>query len=253
MRLWWPNQDYFDLSWEKIKNIITDAPLRSAIFDIWLNRDYTQYQTVTGKTGFTLEDWQPSSKMKFYIRKDLVSELWNYGSAPVIQPVVEEDPYLANMKDLNVKMVIGTGGNTAGDSSRLPKALMLLLMERSMLLMHKITAFNIFQQPVNLSIHGVHMLTFLWEMPPGGTFYEPWGIEVAPDGSVYVADTWNHRIQNFTAEGKFIKMWGYFGQAESPDAFWGPRDLAIDADGNVYVTDTGNKRIVIFDSDGELY
>ena len=114
MRLWWPNQDYFDLTWERIKNVVTDAPMRSAIFDIWLNRDYTQYQTVTGKTGLTLEDWQPSSKMKFYIRKDLVSELWNYGSAPIIQPVIEEDPYLENMKDINVKMVIGTAGNTNG-------------------------------------------------------------------------------------------------------------------------------------------
>jgi DNA-binding beta-propeller fold protein YncE len=45
-------------------------------------------------------------------------------------------------------------------------------------------------------------------------------------------------------------MWGYFGTAETPDAFWGPRDVAVDQNGNVYITDTGNKRIVIFDEDG---
>jgi DNA-binding beta-propeller fold protein YncE len=45
-------------------------------------------------------------------------------------------------------------------------------------------------------------------------------------------------------------MWGYFGQAEAPDALWGPRDITVSADGIVYVSDTGNKRIVLFDSDG---
>ena len=45
-------------------------------------------------------------------------------------------------------------------------------------------------------------------------------------------------------------MWGYFGQAEKPEAFWGPRDVAVDAAGRVFVTDTGNKRVVVFDQDG---
>ena len=85
---------------------------------------------------------------------------------------------------------------------------------------------------------------------PGGTFYEPWGVAVGPDGSVYVADTWNNRIQKFTADGKFVSMWGYFGQAEKPEAFWGPRGLAFDSQGRLYVTDTGNKRVVVFDANG---
>jgi sugar lactone lactonase YvrE len=67
-----------------------------------------------------------------------------------------------------------------------------------------------------------------------------------------VTDTWNHRIQKFTSDGQFIKTWGYFGQAEKPEAFWGPRGIAVDAKGNVYVTDTGNKRVAIFTSDGEF-
>ena len=85
---------------------------------------------------------------------------------------------------------------------------------------------------------------------PAGTFNEPWGIAVGPDGSVYVTDTWNNRIQKFTAEGEFITMWGEFGAAKTDFDFWGPRGLAVDDEGRVYVTDTGNKRVVIFDSDG---
>ncbi|NIS81889.1 MAG: tetratricopeptide repeat protein [Anaerolineales bacterium] len=84
----------------------------------------------------------------------------------------------------------------------------------------------------------------------GGTFNEPWGIGVSSDG-VTVADTWNHRIQQFTANGEFIRMYGTFGTGETAFAFWGPRDVAVDSDGRVFVTDTGNKRIVVFDGDGK--
>ena len=77
-----------------------------------------------------------------------------------------------------------------------------------------------------------------------GQFKDPHGIAVGPDGSVYVADTWNHRVQKFDPDGKFIKAW-------QPDpGFWGPRGIAVNKEGTVYVTDTGNKRIVSFNKDG---
>jgi DNA-binding beta-propeller fold protein YncE len=90
---------------------------------------------------------------------------------------------------------------------------------------------------------------------PIGTFNEPWGVAVGPDGSVYVTDTWNHRVQKFSAEGKPIKTWGQYGQPvpevpESKSYFWGPRGIAVDSKGNVYIADTGNKRIAVFDSEG---
>jgi DNA-binding beta-propeller fold protein YncE len=87
---------------------------------------------------------------------------------------------------------------------------------------------------------------------PPGTFYEPWSIALGRDGSVFVADTWNHRIQKFTPEGEFITQWGIFGQGETGDAFWGPRDIIVAENGHVYVTDTGNKRVAIFDENGNF-
>jgi DNA-binding beta-propeller fold protein YncE len=57
-------------------------------------------------------------------------------------------------------------------------------------------------------------------------------------------------VQKFTPDGKFIKMWGYFGQGEKPEAFWGPRGIVVDEKGDIFVADTGNKRIVEFDSQG---
>lgn len=67
---------------------------------------------------------------------------------------------------------------------------------------------------------------------------------------MYVTDTWNHRVQKFTANGKPLTTWGQYGTAEQGDGFWGPRGIAVDDQGYVYVADTGNKRIVVFDADG---
>ncbi len=73
----------------------------------------------------------------------------------------------------------------------------------------------------------------------------PWGIAVDGDGNIYVADTWNSRIQKFNADLEFVTEWG------SSD-FFGPRDVEIDSDGNVLVVDTGHNRIWEYDTDGRL-
>ena len=90
MRLWWPNQDYFNLTWDRIWNAFRDPQMRTAIFNIWLNRDYSLYAEVTGSDSFTPENWQPSSKMVFYMRKDIVAKIWNYGVAPAVEMETEE-------------------------------------------------------------------------------------------------------------------------------------------------------------------
>jgi DNA-binding beta-propeller fold protein YncE len=89
-----------------------------------------------------------------------------------------------------------------------------------------------------------------------GQFHEPWGVAVDGQGHIYVADTWNHRIQKFSSEGKFLKKWGFFastgGQLGEPIGMWGPRAIIVDAQGNLYVTDTGNKRVQKFDPEGNF-
>ena len=44
-----------------------------------------------------------------------------------------------------------------------------------------------------------------------GQFNAPAGVAVASDGSVYVTDSGNHRIQKFTSEGVFVSKWGTEG------------------------------------------
>ncbi len=81
-----------------------------------------------------------------------------------------------------------------------------------------------------------------------GQFISPRGVATGWGGSIYVADTGNHRIQNFTEFGKFVTKWGSYGSGKGQ--FNDPRGVAADNQGDVYVADTGNDRIQKFDSSG---
>ncbi|HEY8293169.1 MAG TPA: flippase activity-associated protein Agl23 [Thermomicrobiales bacterium] len=93
-----------------------------------------------------------------------------------------------------------------------------------------------------------------------GYAFGPTGLAVAQDGTIFVADTWNHRISAFTSDGKPLRQWGsFFNGQENPAAlpqhtseFYGPRGIAIGPNGLLYITDTGNSRILVFDQSGKF-
>ena len=264
IRMWWPNQDYFNLDRTRVLNAITNPAIRDGIFDIWFDRDYTKYAQATGSTSMTLTSWQPSDQMRLYIRKDVASQVWNYGVGPSASPVVE-DPYKIGKViipadqifgaerypplGLNAPRAIAAGLNEdfyVADS----RNNRILHISSDGTLLHEwgtFAAIDYFNGPVSE--------TEALKQAPVGTFSEPWGVAVGPDGSVYVTDTWNHRVQKFTEDGRPLKTWGQYGQPlpelpESSSYFWGPRGIAVNSQGYVFVADTGNKRIVIFDSNG---
>jgi predicted membrane-bound mannosyltransferase/DNA-binding beta-propeller fold protein YncE len=247
IRIWWPNQDYFDLTWERILDAFLNPEMRAALFKIWLDRDYTLYGQVTNK-DMSFPNWYPSNRMRLYIRKDITNSLWNYGVTATTEEVIA-DPYEGKQVAVTADKIYGTPGVEPGQFQK-PRGI--AVAPDGSLYIADTNNNRIQHLDVNGNVlHTWGSFADISQGPaPGGTFFEPWGIAVGPDGSVYVADTWNHRIQKFSPEGEFLTMWGYFGQAEAPDALWGPRDIAASADGIVYVSDTGNKRIVLFDSDG---
>jgi DNA-binding beta-propeller fold protein YncE len=65
---------------------------------------------------------------------------------------------------------------------------------------------------------------------------------------VYVADTSNHRIQYFDADGAFLGQWG--GEGRGYGQFEGAQGVAAAPDGTVYVADLGNHRVQFFTADG---
>jgi YYY domain-containing protein len=77
--------------------------------------------------------------------------------------------------------------------------------------------------------------------PPFGSFREPRGVARAPDGTVWVADFGNRRVQHLDAR---LRPLGAFGsEGEAPGRFRDPCGIAVGADGSVYVADTWNHRI----------
>jgi tripartite motif-containing protein 71 len=88
---------------------------------------------------------------------------------------------------------------------------------------------------------------FLLERSNGDGFG---GIAFAPDGSFYVLDVGNHRVEHFDRERKFLKAWGSFGS--DPGHFIYPIGLAVGSDAVVYVLDDKRDVVERFDSNGNV-
>src|SRR5579859_3184232 len=92
-----------------------------------------------------------------------------------------------------------------------------------------------------------------------GQFNGPSGIAVAPDGTIFVADAFNQRIQMFNGSvpaAPYITSWGTLG--DGPGQIDGPGGIAVDSSNNVYVIDipttaVNNFRIQRFAPDGTYF
>jgi sugar lactone lactonase YvrE len=74
-----------------------------------------------------------------------------------------------------------------------------------------------------------------------GQFHEPTYVDVAPDGSVWVAEH-ESRVQKFTADGRYL--------AQVKIGIVDAGQVATDGAGNLYVANTGQYQIQKFDANG---
>jgi len=113
-----------------------------------------------------------------------------------------------------------------------------------------------------------------WIFSPDGKYLESWGspgtrsgqfefathdphpdgegaIAFAPDGSFYVADNGNYRVEKFDRARRFVTAWGSFGPGNGQ--FQSPKGIATDGR-TVYVSDDRGSGTVIevFDSSGHF-
>jgi sugar lactone lactonase YvrE len=76
-----------------------------------------------------------------------------------------------------------------------------------------------------------------------GQFQAPQGLCVDAQGNLYVADTYNHRIQKITPAGEVYLLGG-------PHQMRFPHDVAVDSSYFIYVLDTGHHRVLKYRPDG---
>jgi DNA-binding beta-propeller fold protein YncE len=63
---------------------------------------------------------------------------------------------------------------------------------------------------------------------------KPTGLGVAPDGTVYAADTHYSRVMIFDPDGRHLGEFGSHGHG--PGQFVLPSDVAVDEEGCIYVS-----------------
>jgi sugar lactone lactonase YvrE len=83
-----------------------------------------------------------------------------------------------------------------------------------------------------------------------GEFNRAEGLGIDAQDRIYVADSCNHRIQIFSADGQFLATYGKPGSAPGEMSY--PYDVRVDAQGFQYVCEFGNSRIQIFNPQNKL-
>lgn len=250
-RLWWPREDYNTISWQTIKETLVNRQMLNALWDIWLERDYELYGQLTGH-DITARGWSPASRMKMYIRQD-----YAVGVLGLIEPSGGEDEWVWSdlyddqMVNLQPEVIFGGTGSTAGFFSA-PRGLavdsqgLVYIADSNNHRVQVMSPAGELQQ-----IWGYYADSTSGEAAAGG-FNQPWDLAITSDGSVIVVDTWNHRIQRFSAQGELLHIFDTPSEALNPSSLYGPRAVAVDQQDRIFVVDTGNKRVIVYSIDGNL-
>jgi len=258
MRMWWPDQEYFNLTPERVLNTFDfsaenpqAAQVRRGIWDIWWARDYTVYGEAIGR-DYSFTNWPVSERLYFYVRKDIAAQVWDLGAGVVnaeggIPQVAETSICTSNWQQLSA--------NSVYDSAR-----GIVLNDPAGVAVSNDGTIYIADQNNNrivaLNQAGEQIATYGGDETSPVVLTRPNGIDIGIDGNLYIADTWAYRVQVLSPEGNALAGWGQVGQfgieaaAEPFDALWAPRDIQTDPLGNVYVSDTGNKRVRVYTAAG---
>ncbi len=249
IRLWWPMQEYFNLTYDRVANVFSVDPsniaakyYRQGMFDIWWNRDYSTYgqaMCIEGKQSRCEDEaaWgQTESEQESYraaCERAVVAECSSDTRFAVNNWPVSDRMYFFVDKQIAAQ-VWDAGIGAATVNIREPE-----YPEDQVY--QDVQAEAVIGQDVGLSgPRGVDVgpdgliyvtdadLNRIVVMDAAGTLVrtigdapdsgdglallrQPWGVDVAPDGTIYVADTWNNRVAVFDPEGALLRAWGHEG------------------------------------------
>ncbi len=267
IRLWWPMQDYFNMTPSRLGNTFQptadSAQVRRGLWDIWWARDFEAYGEATNR-DFSLTGWPVSDRMHVYVRKDFAAQIWDLGIGEGTVPGLTEvavNMCNANWQQGGAELVFGETNLTEGLLAPVDLSVAngrVYVAEQGA---HRISVFDtdgnyiesFGQQGSALNATGQtgdHTQSL-------GLLERPNSVSVADNGNVYVADTWNFRVQQFTEDGEAVDAFGTryeqgaASEVQPLDGFWAPRKV-LASDSRVFVADTGNKRIRVYNLDGDF-
>lgn len=105
---------------------------------------------------------------------------------------------------------------------------------------------DIFNDRVSVfSLSGVYKKT----IGGPGRLSSPYDVSVAPDGTVFVANTYKNQIVRYKANGQFIRSYGSYGSKKGQFKLPG----ALEVTGNrIWVADSGNSRVQALNYKGQV-
>ncbi len=77
-------------------------------------------------------------------------------------------------------------------------------------------------------------------------------VDVGSDGSLYIADTNNHRVQKVATDGTISTVAGGNGPGSANNQLSGPFGITFGNDGSLYIADTYNHRVQKVTTDGTV-
>jgi uncharacterized protein (TIGR03663 family) len=212
---------------------------------------------------FTPTAWQgDSNQLIFYflVRKDLVQDLspsWQKQAQQQLLAAEKADPFYTRTRQTLPTATYGAGAGKVSLSFAGPLATDAhgdtYVVDANASKVVEIGPDGTLLRSWGTAGAGASQFHFQFQL--GATGGQTSGIAVGPNGDVYVADTWNQRIQQYSPTGVFLRAWGRPTPNKDlahpqPNEFYGPRGIAVAPNGDVYVADTGNRRIQVFDANG---
>jgi predicted membrane-bound mannosyltransferase/sugar lactone lactonase YvrE len=251
-RMWWPNEGYKGLTPSKVLSSLEDPKAWRNVFNILVYRRYTTDPTADVPETKPLSDWYHLANMRLYIKRDLIQTIWPLVQArPDWVPEIPEEAVAPSrsVSKLTIQQTYELGPD--GQPLLQPKGIALGPDGNLYVVDQGQDRVVVFDQS-GQALEQIGADDFTYTTQDGTLDHSAWGVGVGPDGAVYVADTWNHRVVKYM-NGQRTASFGQFGNPSSSDQdlsmLFGPRDIAVGPDGNVLVTDTGNDRIIVLTPD----